>query len=335
MSQNLRRDDGESLPGATGEFQLLARAIGFAGSAIFITDSQDCIVWANEAFARLSGYSMNDIVGASRAILNAGGNRQRLGAPERQRLGGHGEAWRQELTCRHPDGSNYFAEEIVTPLVDQYGRITNFVSILHDVTKLKASQQHDRALATQDALTGLPCRAHLLEQFGRALSDAALAHTALATLFIDLDGFKEVNDTHGHHVGDALLKAVGARLQSAVRRSDTLARFGGDEFVILLPAVSRRGAALRLARKIVKLAAQPFAIASERLTLSASVGIAIYPDHGTSCETLLISADLAMYHAKRAGGSQYRLADPALNAANHDLALRCQLMPQLVGERSR
>ena len=335
MGQNLRCDDGAALPGATSEFQLLARAIGFAGSAIFITDSHDCIVWANEAFGRLSGYSMNDIVGASRAILNDGAPRHRRVAAERYRLVAHGEAWRQELTCRRHDGSNYFAEEVVTPLVDQYGRITNFVSILHDVTNLKVSQQHDRVLAAHDALTGLPARAQLLEHFGRALSDAARAHTVLATLFIDLDGFKAVNDTHGHHVGDALLRAVGARLEGAARCSDTLARFGGDEFVMLLPAVARRGAALRLARKIVKLAAQPFAIASERLTLSASVGVAFYPDHGASCDTLLISADSAMYHAKRAGGSQYHVADSAMNATHQDLALRCQVAPQLVNHGPR
>jgi diguanylate cyclase (GGDEF)-like protein/PAS domain S-box-containing protein len=313
------------MPGATGEFRLLARAIGFVGSAIFITDLQDRIVWANAALSRLCGYSMNDIVGASRAILNIAGGPQRLVTPARQPLGGHGEAWRQELNCLRANGSNYFAEEIVTPLVDQYGRITNYVSSLHDVTTLKVSQQHDRALATRDALTGLPCRSHLLEQFKRALSNAALAHTALATLFIDLDGFKEVNDTHGHHIGDALLKAIGARLQSAVRHSDTLARFRGDEFVILLPAVSRRSVALRLARNIVKLAAQPFAIANERLTLSASVGVAFYPDHGASCETLLINAYSAMYSAKRAGGRRYHVADRALNGANNDRGLRCRL----------
>jgi diguanylate cyclase (GGDEF)-like protein/PAS domain S-box-containing protein len=314
--------------GQPEDFPLLARAIGFAGSAILITDMHDRVVWANEAFTCLSGYPMEEVIGTTRAQLHGGieqaGPDRSAGLP----LIGHGDAWRQELTSRRPDGSCYVTDEIVTPVVDQFGVITHFVCILHDVTQSKADQQQQRALASQDVLTGLACRAHMLELFERALKEAQHGGRVMATLFVDLDGFKGVNDIHGHHIGDALLKAVAARLQSAVRCSDTIARFGGDEFVILLPAIARRGVARRLGRKIVKLAAQPFAIGSECHTLSASVGIAFYPEHGATCESLLISADRAMYRAKRHGGSQYRLADHAADARIPSRAPRPHLAPQ-------
>lgn len=333
MNQVVRRVDAPSLAGGeSGDFPLLARAIGFAGSAILITDMHDRIVWANEAFRCLSGYRMDEIIGATRALLHGDITQAGSDHPTGQPLMGHGDAWRQELTCRRADGSCYVTDEIVTPVVDQYGMITHFVCILHDVTQSKADLQQQRALASQDVLTGLACRAHMLELFERALKEAQHANRVLATLFVDLDGFKEINDTHGHHIGDAVLKAVAARLQSAVRCSDTIARFGGDEFVILLPTIARRGVARRLGRKIVKLAAQPFAIGTERHTLSASVGIAFYPEHGVTCDSLLISADQAMYRAKRHGGSQYRLADPALDARIPSRLARPHLAPRSVGD---
>lgn len=328
MNQLVRQVGAAPIGGdVAADFPLLARAIGFAGSAILITDMYDHIVWANEAFICLSGYRIEEIVGATRASLH-GDIRQAESerSPSLPSIG-HGDAWRQEVTSRRPDGSCYVTDEIVTPVVDQFGVITHFVCILHDVTQSKADQQRQRALASQDVLTGLACRAHMLQLLERALTEAQHGGRVMATLFVDLDGFKGINDTHGHHIGDAVLKAVAARLQSAVRCSDTIARFGGDEFVILLPAIARRGVARRLGRKIVKLASQPFAIGSECHTLSASVGIAFYPEHGATCESLLISADQAMYRAKRHGGSQYRLADRPLDARIPGHAPRPHLAP--------
>ncbi len=317
------------------DFPLLARAIDLAGSAILIADMHDRIVWANEAFRRMSGYRREEVVGASLALLH--GERTSAGSDcsAAHPLLGHGEAWRQEAICWRPDGSSYVTEEIVTPVVDQYGVVTHFVSVLHDITQTKAAQQYERTLASQDMLTGLACRAHLLELFDHALREAQRTGRALATLFVDLDGFKAINDTHGHHIGDAVIQAVAARLQSAVRCSDTVARFGGDEFVILLPTIARRGVAKRLGRKIVRLAAEPLAIGAERHTLSASVGIAFYPDHGSTRESLLICADQAMYRAKRHGGNQYRLAGHALDAPAPEAAPRRNPGPQLVPEHAR
>ncbi len=325
MNQAGRRGDDLSISecGAR-DFPLLARAIGFAGSAILITDMHDRIVWANEAFSCLCGQPMGAIFGATRTMLSGSVDQLSQHCVVDLPLTGHGDARRQELTNRRPDGSTYVTDEIITPIVDQYGVISHFVYILHDVTQSRAEQQQQRALASQDVLTGLACRAHMLELFDRALTAAQGAGQLLATLFVDLDGFKRINDSYGHHIGDAVLKAVAARLQSAVRCSDSIARFGGDEFVILLPAIAQRGVARRLGRQIVKLASEPFAIGTQRHSLSASVGIAFYPEHGTSRETLLINADRAMYRAKRLGGSQYRLADPLPEARLPELAARAR-----------
>lgn len=289
---------------------LLARALDFAGTAIFITDTNDNIVWANHAYSRLSGYSAGEVVGSTPALLHG----QSCSNPYRsiwQSVAGYGDASHRESTYTRKDGTSYITDEIVTPLLDESGVISHFVVILHDVTQSKIALLQERALANQDVLTGLACRAHMQELVQDAIAAAQQSGHTLALLFIDLDGFKAVNDTHGHHIGDLVLKAVAARLQSAVRCSDSVARFGGDEFVILLPTILHRGVARRLGRKIVQLASQPCAIGAERHALSASVGIAFYPDHGTSCDSLLISADQAMYRAKRDGGNRCCVAGSA------------------------
>lgn len=311
------------------EGPLLTRAIGLAGSAILITDLDDRIVWANNAFTGLCGHPREAIVGATKAMLSSGMDTMATGRAASALLMGDGEVRRQELVNLRPDGSSYITDEIITPIVDQYGVISHFVYILHDVTQSRAEQRQQRAQANRDSLTGLPCRAYMLELFDRALADAKRTTRMLATLFVDLDGFKRINDSYGHHIGDAVLQAVAARLQSAVRCSDSIARFGGDEFVILLPAIARRSVARRLGHKLVMLASQPFAIGTQRHALSASVGIAFYPEHGTSREALLIKADQAMYQAKRLGGGQYRLAGLQPEMRLPDPAARTHLAQKL------
>ena len=288
-------------------FPLLVRALELAGTAIVITDLSDNIVWANQAYSQLSGFIAEPDASAAMPRLHGQGTAD-LARGAWQSAVGCGAASRRESTNIRKDGSTYITDEIVTPLFDENGAISHFVVILHDVTQSKQALQQERARANQDVLTGLACRAHMLELVTAAIAAAAQSGSTLAVLFIDLDGFKAINDTHGHHIGDMVLKAIAARLQSAVRFSDSVARFGGDEFVILLPTILRRSVACRLGRQIIKLASQPFAIGSERHALSASVGIAFYPEHGATSDSLLISADQAMYSAKRGGGNQYRSA---------------------------
>ena len=295
--------------GNPDQLELLARAIGSVGSAILITDGDNRIVWVNQAFVRLSGYSAPEILGATPALLDAERTARSSYRALWQSMMGRSDAWRGELVNRHKDGSLYITEETVNVLTDGNGRITHFIALQHDITQKKCLLREQQHRADHDALTGLACRAHFLGLHQYALEKAAQSDGLVALLFLDLDGFKAINDTYGHHTGDTVLRAVADRLQGAVRGSDTVARFGGDEFVILLPAIAHRRTAIRLARKILALLAEPFAIADGCHALSASVGVAFYPDHGVTGEAMLVKADQAMYCAKRAGGNHYRLRD--------------------------
>ncbi len=291
------------------QVELLARAIDSVGSAILITDADDRIVWLNQAFVQLSGYAACELLGATTAMLAA----EPLARAEYralwQEMPDRTDSWRGERVNRHRNGSLYMTDETVNALKDGNGQITHFIALQHDITQQKMALRQERERANRDALTGLACRAHFLVLQQSAIAAAAQSGGLVAVLFLDLDGFKAINDTFGHQTGDTVLRAVAERLQRAVRGSDTVARFGGDEFVVLLPAIVHRRAALRLARKIVALLAQPFAIAEGCHGLSASVGVAFYPDHGATGECLLDQADQAMYCAKRGGGNHYRLFD--------------------------
>lgn len=300
------------LPLDSDQFHLLARALDALGSAIFVTDRENHIVWLNQALVRLSGYTVSEVLGATPAMLDA----ERMLHPAfdsmRQRALGCGDIWRGERLKRHKDGSIYVTDEMVSALTNANGDITHFITLLHDVTQTADTLLKAQHRANHDALTGLACRAYFSALEQRAIDAAALSRGMVAVLFLDLDGFKAINDTYGHHTGDLVLKAVADRLQGVVRGSDTVARFGGDEFVVLLPALAHRRAPIRLARKMLALVAEPFAIAQSRHVLSASVGIALYPAHGVTGAALLDQADRAMYCAKRAGGNRYCLVDGAL-----------------------
>lgn len=288
------------------QLTLLGRALNQVGTAVCVTDLCGNIVWVNQAYLRLTGSSKADVLGASNGLLLSDSVTcaRLFQAPVIAR----DEPFRRERSYTRVDGSTYITDEVVTPLFDAHGVLSHFVVSMHDITSSKEALRQQRLLNNHDVLTGLACRSHLAELVPEAIAAAQRTGQTLAMLFIDLDGFKAINDGHGHHAGDLVLKAIAARLQSAVRSSDSVARFGGDEFVILLPAISRRSVARRLGNQIVKLAGEPVAIGAACHQVGASVGVACYPEDGTTFQSLLISADRAMYQAKRDGGNQVRLA---------------------------
>lgn len=287
-------------------FPLLANAMGSAGSAMFISNVEGVVIWVNEAFTRLSGYSLAELP----EMLGRGAASQDRVLPYHgiwRSSQDDGIAWRGEFEHKHKDGSAYFTDEVVRPLFGGNGLVNYYVTIQHDITASRHLRQAALDRGNHDALTGLVNRVRFVELQQQAIEYASKAGETVALLFLDLDGFKVVNDTFGHHIGDAMLKAVADRLLAAVRHSDVVARFGGDEFVVLLPALANRRAALRLGRKILAILAQPFVINASRHRISASLGIAFVPEHGNSGESLLIQADMAMYRAKRGGGNSYDL----------------------------
>lgn len=177
----------------------------------------------------------------------------------------------------------------------------------NDIGPARAAEQQLKFLAQRDALTGLYNRAYFLQRMQAVLDEAVTDGRQAAVLFLDLDGFKKVNDTAGHEAGDHLLRIVAQRLSACVRQTDTLARLGGDEFVVLLDQVRSLAEAEQLARRIIAAIAQPFSTGGTEYYLGASIGIAVHPDHGQDAATLLRCADAAMYNAKQNGRNQHRV----------------------------
>lgn len=274
-------------------------------NAIFITDRVGRIIWVNDAFTRLSGYSAQDVIGRTPSILQSGKQIASVYAQLWKTILA-GEVWRGEMIDRRKDGSFFAVDEIITPLLDSQGAITHFIAIQHDITRQKRESEREHHLAYHDVLTDLPNRALFLGALKNAILNAERTQEMFATLFLDLDRFKPVNDTLGHSVGDHLLAAVAERLRTAIRQTDTVARIGGDEFAILLDELPDKAVVTTLAKKLCDVLSQPFVLRGQKISISASIGIAIYPADGDDLDTLLFNADKAMYQAKCHGGNAYQ-----------------------------
>lgn len=302
FQQSTRSDRSHHLPQQT----LLVNALESVANAIFITDETGHIVWTNRAFSRLCGYSPEELFGNTPAMLSSGMQSKSFYTDLWQTILS-GKVWRGIVIDRRKDGSLYTVDETITPLLDeQHGTITHFIAIQQDMTRQSQQQEQDHYLAYHDLLTGLPNRAHFMELQKQAMLHAAHAKDMLAVLFLDLDKFKPVNDTLGHDIGDLLLQAVAERLQSAVRKSDIVARFGGDEFAILLTSLLDMEVAITIAGKLVATFTQPFIIAEHKLHIGVSIGISMYPADGQTEQELIRKADQAMYIAKQQGGNSFR-----------------------------
>lgn len=290
---------------------LLAKALATAANAIFITDETGCIVWVNDAFSRLSGYSWQEALGQTPALLKSGRQSEAFYA-DLWKIILSGNVWRGNLIDRRKDHTLYTVDEIITPLFDEKGNITHFIAIQNDITLRMQEDTHNHYLAYHDVLTGLPNRALFVAKQRQAMQYAKRTNHMLALLFLDLDNFKPVNDNFGHRIGDQLLIAVGERLRAAVRKADVVARWGGDEFAILLVDLLDTGIVTMLARKLLDTLARPFVFEGRKISVQTSIGIAIYPADGEEPETLLDLADRTMYVAKEQGGNRFLFYNPLL-----------------------
>ena len=212
------------------------------------------------------------------------------------------------------DGRETEIEYTVGPIHDKHGRATGVVIVLRDVgTAIEASRRNFH-LAQHDGLTALPNRLLLKDRLGTAIALAQRHRKPLAVCFLDIDGFKRVNDSLGHAAGDGLLRSIATRLCSALRQSDTVCRYGGDEFVIVLSELERADDAAGVAAKLLDALAVPHRTDAGEITVTASLGIALYPTHGETVDTLIAHADAAMYDAKRAGSGRYGFAGKSASA---------------------
>jgi diguanylate cyclase (GGDEF)-like protein len=213
----------------------------------------------------------------------------------------HEGRWEGEVWNRRKNGEIFPVWQIISVVHDKNDKVAEYVSLFIDITQKKRSEAEIVYRANYDALTGLPNRNLLSERLGQAIKQARRESSSVAVMFVDLDFFKQVNDTLGHAIGDRLLQSVAERMRLCVRETDTIARLGGDEFVVLLADIESSAAAGVVAEKIISEMVTPFKLDGHEIHIGASIGITLFPDDGTDVETLFRNADLAMYRAKNAG----------------------------------
>ena len=289
--------------------RLAATVIETVDEAVMVADPENRIVSVNPAFTAITGYAPEEVVGRNPNILSSGTHPQPFFAELWDTLAASG-SWKGEIHNRHKSGAVYVEWLSIKRVCDAAGRLSHYVAVFSDISERKAAEGRMRHLAHYDILTDLPNRTLLSDRLQQALAKAKRdrdGHPHLALMFVDLDKFKPVNDDYGHNVGDMLLKEVAQRLLRCVRESDTVARIGGDEFVVLLPSIEAKEDALLVGEKILETLQLPFDLAGHRHRVSASIGIAVYPEHGSDDKSLLKSADIAMYNAKAAGRSNVQV----------------------------
>ncbi|PKO72043.1 MAG: diguanylate phosphodiesterase, partial [Betaproteobacteria bacterium HGW-Betaproteobacteria-17] len=305
---------------AEEQLSLAAKVFEQSGEGIMITDAQRTIVMVNQAFTAITGYSEADALGQTPSMLVSGRHDQAFYRAMWEALAEQGR-WQGELWNRRKDGSLYPELLSIIQVLDAQGAVTHYIGISSDITQHKTAQAQIQRLAHFDPLTGLPNRVLLSDRIRHELSAAQRHHTQLVVMFVDLDHFKNVNDTLGHRIGDALLIAVASRLKSAVRDVDTVSRQGGDEFVLILPDTDADGAA-HVAGKLLDAIAQPYQVEGFELTVTLSIGIALYPGDGKDFEALSQCADAAMYRAKHDGRNTYRFFTTEMQARSaHNLQM--------------
>lgn len=307
------------------DLSLAASVIQSSNEAIVVTDEGDRIVSVNPAFSKLTGQTREAVLGklASAVVSTPYDASSHASFVQRIEAGGD---WSGELDDRRADGETYPKRLSIYPVSNLHSGVVHYVHSFSDISERKAAERKIHHLAHHDVLTGLPNRLSLQGRMEQAMSEARRHGTLIAVMMIDMDHFKDINDTLGHHVGDALLVDVAQRLLCCVRLSDVVARLGGDEFVVLVTDMASTLTAAAVAEKIVSALSAPYQVEAYRLHSTPSVGIGVFPNDGTSVDTLLRNVDTAMYHAKAAGRNNYQFFDQSMSAnASERLALQGSL----------
>jgi len=290
--------------------RLLASVFDSSHEAIVITDADLNIVAVNKAFNEATGYSNEETIGQH--VRNFKSGHHDIAFYEAmwrhiQNLG----YWQGELWVRHKNGDSYPSLAAISSVCTEKGDVTHYVKISADITQHKEAEARIQQLAYYDALTGIPNRILMREQAQKAIAMAHRNHTELALFFIDLDRFKNINDSLGHIVGDQLLQVVAERLGKIVRDTDTLCRLGGDEFLLLLSANAVNAA--RVAQKLLTVLSEPCETARHSLRITCSIGIGVFPKDGNNFDELLKNADIAMYKSKELGRNAFHFFSTEMN----------------------
>jgi len=312
MVANLTREIMQRKQAEQG-LRLSAKVFESNTEAIMITDADQKIVMTNQAFTEITGYQAEEVMGQSPKMLSSGRHGQEFYKAFWQSLNSQ-DMWRGEIWNKRKNGVVFPEWVTITVLRDeQSGAITHYVAVYLDITERKQEEERINYLANYDVLTGLPNRYLLADRLEQALSFAQRNQAKIAVMFIDLDHFKNINDSLGHDVGDALLKQVAERFKDCLRRSDTIARQGGDEFVAVLTEFNSADEVIFVAEKMIASLQEKFTLGEYQLSITPSIGVGIYPEDGTTTVELLRNADLAMYRAKDSGRNSFQFYAPEMN----------------------
>ncbi|WP_372741493.1 ABC transporter substrate binding protein [Neptunomonas sp.] len=312
-----------------GDLQKLSRAVEQSPTMVLITDEKGEIEYVNEEFTEVTGYSLDEIKGQTPSILNAGETEPDFYTDMwKVILSGHD--WHGEIRNKTKSGQPYWSMLSISPILDDEQKITHFIGVSEDISTKKKTLEQIEQLAFYDPLTRLGNRRLFKEQLAVELKKALRNNTIFALFYLDLDDFKQINDTLGHDVGDALLQTIADRLRSALRNSDLIARIGGDEFIVMLPDVSGSAEVGLVATKVLQAISKPMILNGGEVKATVSVGITMAPTDGDDWAVLMKNADLAMYRAKRLGRNNFQfftgeMNDEVVNRASMEKQLRSAL----------
>ncbi len=297
---------------AVDRLRLSEKVINNTIEGVIVTDPEGLIENVNPAFSLITGYTAKEAIGHNPRILKSDRHDEEFYRAMWQDLLTAGR-WQGEIWNRRKNGEAYPQWLTISNIRDEQEHTTHFIAVFHDISDLKRSEEALKYQADHDALTGLPNRFLLNDRLHSALAHARRYGNHLAIMFMDLDRFKTINDTLGHFVGDQLLQGVASRLSGVIRGEDTVARMGGDEFLVLLPTVTQDEDAAKVAEKLLEVFAQPFHIQGHELFVTPSIGISVYPSDGEDSDTLIRHADTALYRAKEQGRNTFCMFTPMMN----------------------
>jgi diguanylate cyclase (GGDEF)-like protein/PAS domain S-box-containing protein len=291
------------------KLRLAASVFASSYEGILITDANNLAVDANPAFSRITGYAREEIIGQSPRLLASG----QQGAEFYAKLWAslqENDFWRGEIWNRRKNGEVYAETLAISTVRDDAGQLQNYIGVFSDISQLKAHALELHHLAHYDTLTGLPNRRLLADRLSQGIARARRSGKTLAVCYLDLDGFKPINDRYGHAGGDHLLTTITTRLKGVLRADDTLARLGGDEFVILLSDLDQADDCYIVLQRGLAAVSTPVLIGETEISISASIGVTLFPADDVDADTLLRHADQGMYRAKEAGKNRYHVFDP-------------------------
>ncbi len=281
---------------------------------IVVCDADRKIIAVNAAFTRITGYSREEVLGQSPQLNHSGRHDEAFYQAIWHALETQGE-WRGEVWSRRKNGEIYPTWENITVIKDKHGHAVKYVALFSDITTIKQAEERMTHIAHHDPLTGLPNRLRFTANLEQALAAAKRHKQRVALMYLDLDGFKPINDTMGHIWGDKLLQVLAGRIKNGIRGEETAARIGGDEFTIILSEISRAEDAIHIAQEVIDKIREPVRLDGKDVSMSVSIGISVYPDDADAVDDLIGLADEAMYTAKRQGPGRFQLCGSSATSA--------------------